>query len=328
MVEGEGHVLGLDGGGSGTRCVIAEVSGRLLARGIGGPSNPLTAGADNAARAIMEAVEEASRRCGIRHFAAACMGIAGTDRPSGREAVIIRLKGIITDRLSIVSDAVAALYGAMGCGPGVVVIAGTGSIALGMDEGGGLVRAGGWGWRIGDEGSGYDIGRRAMTAVLRAYDGRGPDTRLSQKVMSALSLKDPCELVDRVYGDGMGSAEVAGLATVVADAAHEGDRMAFKILQEAGVELGLAVSSVIRRLGLEGGFDVAPSGGVFNLEEPLRSSFESVVKEAAPECSIIPPRFEPEVGAVLFALQGLGVEVDEALLERVAASRRALEGDR
>lgn len=328
MVEGEGYVLGLDGGGSGTRCVIAEISGRLLARGIGGPSNPLTVGADAAASAIMEAVDEASRRCGIRRFATACMGIAGTDRPSGREAIKMRLKRFGAGRLSIVSDAVAALYGAMGCRPGVVVVAGTGSIALGMDEGGELARAGGWGWRLGDEGSGYDIGRRALTAVLRAYDGRGPGTRLAEKVMSALNLRDPSELVDRVYGDGMGSAEVAALATLVADSAHEGDGAAFKILQEAGVELGLAASSVIRRLGLEGGFAVAPSGGVFNLGEPLRSSFELVVKEAAPECSIIPPRFEPEVGAALLALQGLGVEVDEALLDHVAASHRALEGDR
>lgn len=327
MVEDEDYVLGVDGGGSATRCVIANVWGKILARGEGGPSNPLTAGFDAAADAIKEAVDEAARRCGVRRFRASCMGVAGTDRPSGKEALEIRLSDLKTGRLIIVSDAESALAGATGCQPGVVVVAGTGSIAYGVNERGETARAGGWGWRLGDEGSGYDIGRRAMTAALRAHDGRGLPTSLTRKVKAALGLGDLNGLIDRVYMEGIGSGEVAALATIVGEAAEEGDGEAIKILERAGEELGLAAESVIRSLGLKGGFTVAPTGGVFNLGEPLRSSFEAVVRRSAAECSISLPLFEPAVGSALIALRELGVEMDEGLLKRIEESYKDIGGD-
>jgi len=324
LVEDEGFVLGVDGGGSGTRCVIAHFSGRVLARGEGGPSNPLTAGFDAAADAIKEAVNEAARRCGVRRFRASCMGVAGTDRPSGREALRTRLSDLETGKLIIVSDAASALAGATGCRLGVAVVAGTGSIAYGVNERGETARAGGWGWRLGDEGSGYDIGRSAITAALRAHDGRGAPTSLAEKVRATLGLGDLNGLIDRVYMEGIGSGEVAALATIVGEAAEEGDGEAIKILERAGKELGLAAASVIRKLGLEGGFTVATTGGVFNLGEPLRSSFEVVVRRSAAGCSISPPLFEPAVGSALLALRELGVDVDEGLLERVEESYKVI----
>ncbi len=327
MADDERYVLGIDGGGSRTRCMIANLSGRLIARGNGGPSNPLTVGIDVAVNSILKAVDKASRRCGIRHFLAACMGVAGTDRPSGRGALRSRLSNLNIGKLRIVSDAVAALAGATGCRPGVVVVAGTGSIALGINEGGETARAGGWGWRLGDEGSGYDIGRRALTAALRAYDGRISNTSLTKKVRSALGLGDLSELIDHTYMSGMEIMDIADLSTLVGEAASEGDGEAIKILEEAGRELGIAALSVIRRLRLSGGFTIALTGGVFTLGETLRASFEEVVRRRASECCIIQPRFEPAVGAVLLALQELGVAVDEGLLDRVEASYYALESD-
>ncbi len=327
LVEGIRYVLGIDGGGSGTRCVIAHVSGRLLAKGSGGPSNPLTVGAGTAAEAIIEAVDEASRRCGIRQFQAACMGIAGTDRTSGREALREKLSDLSVGQLSIISDAEAALAGATGCRPGVVVIAGTGSIAYGVNEKGETARAGGWGWMLGDEGSGYDIGRKALTAALRAYDGRNPNTSLIRKLRSTLGLEDMSELIDRIYIGGMDIKEIANLATLVCEAASEGDKTAIKILEEAGKELGIAALSVIHRLKLRGEFNIALTGGVFNLGGPLRTSFEDVVNQRVVGCHIDSPRFEPAVGSALIALQKLGVKVDEGLLGRVEASHYNLKED-
>jgi N-acetylglucosamine kinase-like BadF-type ATPase len=327
LVEDECHVLGVDGGGSGTRCVIADLSGRILARGTGGPSNPLTVGTDEAAKAIAEAIQEASMCCGVERFRVACMGVAGTDRPSGREALRSRLSSLGAYSLSIVSDAEAALAGATGCGPGVVVVAGTGSIAFGVNGRGETARAGGWGWRLGDEGSGYDIGRRALTAALRAHDGRTRPTSLTGKLEAAIGLEDMSELIDLVYVEGLGTIEVASLAALVGEAAGEGDAEAIRILEEAGVELGLAASSVVRRLCLEGEV-VVPTGGVFNLGEPLRSSFERALMRDAPGCRIEEPRFEPAVGSALLALRDLGVEIDEALLGRVRASCDSLGGGR
>jgi len=316
----EHHVLGVDGGGSGTRCVIASLSGHILARGSGGPSNLLTAGFDGAAEAIQAAVEEASRRCGINSFIASVMGLAGTERASTVESLVAQLTLLDLGDLSIIGDAQVALAGATGCGPGVVVISGTGSIAYGENEAGETARAGGWGWRLGDEGSGYDIGNRALLAALRDHDGRGPATLLTEKVRGSLGLGDLDELVDLTYRGNMGSEEVAALAGLVGEAAGEGDNVALRILEGAGVELGVAASAVIGRLGLTGGFTLGLVGGVFNLGPLIRESLERSVRRTAPECVISCPRFPPEVGAALLALRDVGVDLEDEFLDTMEVS--------
>jgi len=247
-LEGKGYVLGVDGGASKTRCVIANLSGDLLTCGSGGPSNPLTAGVDTAAESILTAISEASKDLGIKTFKASIMGIAGTDRLSGAEALRSRLSGFDWGRLCIVSDAAVALAGATGCRPGVVVVSGTGSVAYGENVEGQKARAGGWGWRLGDEGSGYAIGNSALIASLRALDGRGPPTNLSNKIMMALGLNNLSGLVDLVYSKGMGNREIATLTPLVGEAAEEGDIVAKRILEKAGEELSLAASAIARRL--------------------------------------------------------------------------------
>jgi len=326
MVEGREHVLGVDGGASGTRCVIAHASGELLGRGTGGPSNPITVGVEAAADAITEAVNEAIESCDVGRFGVAYMGIAGAMRPPVLGVLRGRLETLDIKRLEIISDAVIALAGATGCRPGVVVIAGTGSIAYGENEGGEKARAGGWGWRLGDEGSGNYIGSRALIAAVRSHDGRGPPSILAEKIRTALGLTDMSELIDRVYLGGMGVEDVSALAALVGKAAEEGDGEASRILEDAGAELGVAALTVARKLGLSGDFIVAPTGGAFNLRI-LKASFVEVVKRGAAKCDIIPPRFEPAVGAALLALKKLGVEVGEGLLERVEASCNSLRGD-
>lgn len=320
----EHHVLGVDGGGSRTRCVIASLSGHILARGSGGPSNPLTAGFDGAAEAIQAAVEEASRRCGINSFVASVMGLAGTERASNVESLTARLTLHDLGNLRIIGDAQVALAGAMGCRPGVVVISGTGSIAYGENGAGETARAGGWGWRLGDEGSGYDIGSRALISALRDQDGRGPATLLTEKIRGALSLEDLDELVDLTYRGNMGSEEVAALAGLVGEAAREGDNVALRILEGAGVELGVAASAVIGRLGLTGGFTLGLVGGVFNLGPLIRESLERSVRRTAPDCVISRPRFPPEVGAALLALRDVSVELEDELLHTMDASFEVL----
>ena len=320
----EHHVLGVDGGGSRTRCVIASLSGHILARGSGGPSNPLTAGVDGAAEAIQTAIGEASRRCGINSFVASVMGIAGTERAPTIEALATRLTLHDLGDLRIIGDAKIALSGATGCRPGVVVISGTGSIAYGENERGETARAGGWGWRLGDEGSGYLIGNKALIAALRDHDGRGPKTTLTGKISEALSLGTLDDLVDLTYSKNMGSEEVAALASIVGEAAEEGDNVALRILEGAGVELGIAASAVIRRLGLSGGFTVGLVGGVFNLGPLILESLERSVRRTAPDCVISGPRFPPEVGATLLALRDTGVELGDELLNTMEASFEVL----
>ena len=327
MIDDEGYVLGIDGGGSQTRCVVADLSGRVLTKGTAGPSNPLTVGVEAAGKAIANSVEAAINKCGsvVHRFRVACLGVAGVDRPYSREALRREVMALdIAERLLVVPDAAVALAGATGCGVGVVVISGTGSIAYGVNVEGETARAGGWGWMVDDEGSAYDIGRRAMTTALMAYDGRGEQTTLADKVKAELGLEDLSELIDRLYVSGMKSHEVAALSLVVAEAAAEGDEVAIRILREAGVQLGRAAGAVIRRLRLRGRFTVAETGGVFQLGEPICATFEETVRKVAPDCTIAPARFDPAVGSVLLALRELGVEVDEPLMRRVEASLRVI----
>jgi len=319
----KGHVLGVDGGGSATRSVIMSTEGEVLATAKGGPSNPITIGAERALANILEAVDEASARCGVHEFLASRLGVAGTDRSRLRQELLDGMRQSFGDT-AIVSDAASALAGGTGCRPGVVVIAGTGSIAYGENRLGETARAGGWGWRLGDEGSGYTIGVKAIIAALRAHDGRGPETVLKQKIVSHLGLGGMEDIIDWVYEPGREPRDVAYLVPLVREAEAEGDEAAALVMAEAGAELGFVANAVIRRLGMSGEFPVSLNGGVFKQPSVYIIAFEEVVRREASECALIKPRMPPLLGSGLLALKSLGVTIDEALLQRVEKSYRGL----
>jgi N-acetylglucosamine kinase-like BadF-type ATPase len=318
-----GYVLGVDGGGSATRSVIISTGGEVLATGKAGPSNPITVGAERALANIIEAVDEASARCGVHTFLASRLGVAGTDRSRLRQELLDGMRPSYGDT-AIVSDAASALAGDTGCRPGVVVIAGTGSIAYGENKLGETARAGGWGWRLGDEGSGYTIGLKAIMAALRAHDGRAPETVLKQKIVSHLGLGSIEDIIDWVYEPGREPRDIAYLVPLVREAEAEGDVAAALVMAEAGAELGFVANAVIRRLGMSGEFLVSLNGGVFKQPSGYIIAFEEVVRREAPECVLIKPRMPPLLGSGLIALRSLGVTVDEALLMRVEKSYRGL----
>jgi len=319
----KGHVLGVDGGGSATRSVIISTEGEVLATAEAGPSNPITIGAERALANILEAVDEASARCGVHEFLASRLGVAGTDRSRLRQELLDGMRPSFGDT-AIVSDAASALAGGTGCRPGVVVIAGTGSIAYGENRLGETARAGGWGWRLGDEGSGYTIGLKAILTALRAQDGRGPETVLKQKIVSHLGLGRLEDIIDWVYEPGREPRGIAYLVPLVREAEAEGDEAAALVMAEAGAELGFVANAVIRRLGMSGEFPVSLNGGVFKQPSGYIIAFEEVLRREAPECALIKPRMPPLLGSGLLALKFLGVTIDEALLQRVEKSYRGL----
>src|SRR5205814_2761782 len=175
------YFLGVDGGASKTAALVIDESGKSLGSGVAGPSNHLRVGVETAARNIERAVNKALVAADVasREIHWAYCGIAGADHPAHRQEVVDSLE-IFYPRgnFTVDNDARIALTGAIGFGAGVVVIAGTGSVAYGRNEAGEEARAGGWGPSLGDEGSAYGIGRGAFTAVLRALGGRGPATQM------------------------------------------------------------------------------------------------------------------------------------------------------
>ncbi|MBI3974402.1 MAG: ATPase [Chloroflexi bacterium] len=315
-------VIGIDGGGTKTMCVLAAEDGAELARHTGGPSNLQTIGAPALESLLGEIIGGVLRRArGSVEVVGMCLALAGVDRPEDRtmvEAIVGRVMaplhgvanwGFGAGEAVIVNDAVASLVGGTGRRHGVVMVAGTGSIAFGMNARREHCRAGGWGNILGDEGSGYAIGLAGLRAVCRAWDRRGPATSLMQTILDAHRLRTATELIPLVYGQ-WGVREIAAVAPLVLAAAGDGesgDPVAQRIAGEAADELALATLAVIRALELQTApFDVVTAGGVWAGSAFLRERFAAMVRREAPPATISLPRNEPVIGAVLLAREAAG----------------------
>jgi N-acetylglucosamine kinase-like BadF-type ATPase len=203
----------------------------------------------------------------------------------------------------VVNDALVALVAGAGEQAGVVVVAGTGSIAYGRDAGGRAARAGGWGYLLGDEGGGFWIGRAALSAVVRQFDQRGPATLLTDLVLKQMQLSTPAEVIHAIYDRGLQRHAIAGLAGVVQRATEAGDAVAGEILDRAASELAAAAASVVTRLGMRG--DVFPTvlaGGIFMGIPSLASGLMTRLAEVAPRSDVRRLEVEPARGAVTLAL--------------------------
>ena len=295
-----------------------RLDGTVGGRGQAGPSNPITIGVEQTLENIIEAVNIARQGTDVEEFKSSTLGLAGASRS--------RLGGELLDLLpssygdtNIVSDARSALAGATGCRPGIVVIAGTGSIALGVNARGEKARAGGWGWRLEDKGSGYAIGRNAVTAALKGHDGSGSPTLLKDMILRHLGLGDIEEIIDWTYDPKREPRHFAYMVPLVKEAENRGDSVASSIMEDAGTQLGLVTQAVIRRLCMED-FPVACSGGVFRQPNGYNRAFERTVREVAERCIFVEPMFTPTVGSALLALRSLGVEISDGLLVKVEKS--------
>jgi len=297
------HVLGIDAGGTKTVCLLADEEGTILAEAHRGGAN-LQATGELEVEKILHAVMEET--LGLRDLRpdAICLGIAGVDRPSDAQAVagIMRRIGF-NARVVVVNDALVALVAGAGDEPGIVIVAGTGSIVYGRDARGRACRAGGWGYLLGDEGGGFWIGRSAISAVVRQYDGRGPATRLTELVLHQMQLATPDALIHAVYDRGLQRSLIAGLANVVQQAMLAGDAVASDILSRAATELVGAASSVVTRLGMRG--DVFPTvlaGGIFRAIPSLAADVGARMGEVAPRSEVRALDVEPARGAVTLAI--------------------------
>jgi N-acetylglucosamine kinase-like BadF-type ATPase len=184
----------------------------------------------------------------------------------------------------------------------VVIISGTGSIAYGVNAQGREMRADGLGYLAGDEGSAHWIGVEGLRAVARAYDGRGPTTVLEERLLSHLGLADGSMVVTLVYGDDFGVPQLAGLASLVGQAALDGDAVAQDILREAGERLSETVGAVIRRLDMtDEAFEVVLVGGVLQARGLVWETVVARLGEVAPRAQVIEPRHDAAVGAALLA---------------------------
>ncbi len=302
------YVLGIDAGGTKTVCLLADMQGRTLAEARGGGANLQAHGELEVEKVLHHVMTTALGESGPAERdilpAAICLGIAGVDRPQDAAAV----RGIMQRigwkaRTLVVNDALVALTAGAGDDPGVVVIAGTGSIAYGRNAADRAARAGGWGYLLGDEGSGFWIGRRALSAIVRAADGRGPTTALSSLVMTHLNLVRPSDLIHQTYYRDLRRGAIAGLAPLVERARAEGDAVASDILSQAARELSAAAASVVTRLDMRGEvFPTILAGGIFKAVPWLAGELTQLLSEVAPRSDVRVLDVEPAAGAVRLAI--------------------------
>jgi N-acetylglucosamine kinase-like BadF-type ATPase len=293
------HVLGIDAGGTKTVGLLADETGRILAEARGGGANLQTQG-ELEVEKVFDGVMESLRP--EHPVAATCLGMAGVDRPDDEKVVrgILRRLGH-RERVRVVNDATIALAAGSPSGTGIVVLAGTGSIAYGADGTGKTARSGGYGFLLADEGSGYWLGHQALRATVRAQDGRGPETALGPLVFEALDVRSVPELIPRVYERGLPKGRIAALAPLVQKARDQGDEVATGLLESAARELAMAARAVARQLSFRGSYPVVLAGGVF---KGCPSLVEPLVREVAlPNAQPRLLEAEPASGAVFLALQ-------------------------
>jgi N-acetylglucosamine kinase-like BadF-type ATPase len=298
--------------------------------GSGGRSNYHNTGLRNALASLKRSFEGALAQSGAaddRVTLEACFGLAGLDSP---EDVAIMKRGIRSMALGsggrrsdlLVNDWRTAVTGAFIDEPGVTLTAGTGCVAAAQSVGGRrVVRVGGWGHVVDDRGSAYDIGRDALYAAMRDYDGRGPKTALLRLIMRKLDASEPQGIIARVYAGHMAVSEIASLSALVSEAAEGGDEVALEILREKGGILGeLVVSAASSLRMLRTPFGVSLNGGVFKAGRLILGPLEETIREAAPKARIVEPKLPPACGAVVLILRRAGVEVDAHIVARMMAS--------
>ena len=306
--------LGVDGGQSHTRAIVGDSTGAVIARGKAGPANHAgdERGKEKLQRAVSNAVGEALDQAGCElaqtRFAAACLGLSGG--PADKRAIIESV--ISTQKLEIVTDAEIALLGGTGGKPGIVVIAGTGSMAFGKNAAGKTARAGGWGYVFGDEGGAFGIVRRALRAALRQEEGWGPQTVLASLLLKECEAETVNELMHRFYGEEFPRDRIASLAPLVDHAASGGDGVAAGILKSAAECLQkLAIAVREQLFDIEDAVPVVPVGGVFR--SPFVADEFRRRLDAEESTSIVQPKLEPVMGALVRAYQLTGIELPASL---------------
>jgi glucosamine kinase len=303
-------VIGVDGGGSKTRAMVADDQGQQIAD-VEGPGSAVRPGqAEASADVVAAVVRDALAACDMTHVVprVVCVGVAGVGREAERQALWQALVSReIGDDIVVHADATIAIDDAFGDGAGILLVSGTGSIAYGRSPAGTTARCGGWGPVCGDEGGGAWIGRRALSIVTAASDGREPETTLVGAVLTAAQVNDVQDLIP--WAAQATPAALASLAPAVIKVADDGDLRANALVAMAVEELVLHVRTLARKLFVDerAACNVALAGGLLGRRAPLRKRVEHRLKSAVPGAAVRQEEVVPVRGAVRGALRLLGV---------------------
>lgn len=297
------YVTGWDGGGTKTAVVYMGLDGAVMGKAVFGPLNPNGASYEQVAATVHEAIAGMKKMPGgLLGCVCLQVGFAGASNPSARKLLegAIREEGFLGE-LRLNGDHETMLHGAVGK-EGAVLISGTGSVALGRNARGDTFRCGGWGYLIGDEGSGYAIGRDILKAVAKANDDCGPRTCLTEQVFETLNITGMGELIRFVYDPNSDKSRIASLAPLLVRALEHGDETAKAIAGRAAEELALLAATVLSRLSLEAEC-IAFTGSILTQMTAIRQKVEAELASRFPQLSFIEPRQDAAMGAAAMALE-------------------------
>ncbi|HEY4662190.1 MAG TPA: BadF/BadG/BcrA/BcrD ATPase family protein [Candidatus Humimicrobiaceae bacterium] len=308
-------ILGVDGGGTKTTVQIADVRGKAVTQVVSGASSYKSVGTSRAIENLNKAVFNAIKNLKTSkdvYFISSCFGFAGNDAEEDcktyTEIVFNNKLGSHLDpkRTIICNDTRIGIEVGSEKKNKIIIIAGTGSNCLGINEDGKKVRASGWDYILADEGSGYSIGLKALKAVMRAYDGRGKKTMLSKTILEELNLKKVLDLVRWAYDGPFSKVMIGTLAKGVCKTAKMGDEVSINILAEEACEAAVSVITVADKLGFTSkDFDLIFAGSLFNCKEYFKNILMRRVKEDFPKVNFIPMIKNPVEGAIKLAVEKL-----------------------
>jgi N-acetylglucosamine kinase-like BadF-type ATPase len=307
-------VIGIDGGGTKTAATLADMQGNVLAEEVGTASNFQIIGVEQAAAALFAVADACCQKAGLSlgQVKTLVAGLTGAGRAADQQRMqkgfesYAQSRGVTFERVVIESDARIALEGAFKGGAGIILICGTGSIAFGKSHSGAVFRVGGWGRILGDEGSGYAIGRDGLNAVTRQLDGRGKKTLLTELVARTFNLRTQEDIITAVYREQF---DVASVAPLVIEAAAQHDVECERILNKATFELTEHVRSLVLMLEAASPertrqkIPLAFIGSVISTESVFTKILEHKITFSLPQISLVKPMAPPSYGAVLLALR-------------------------
>ncbi|MBD3409157.1 MAG: hypothetical protein GF419_03040 [Ignavibacteriales bacterium] len=300
------HYIGIDGGGTKTHAIVVNPDGKELGEAFGGPSNFLIRGEEEVAKTLLELLEKCRSAVKFTYdeLAGVTLGSTGAGRKNDAERMRDAFLGYAAShnanvrRFEVVSDARIALEGAFSGKPGSILIAGTGSIMFGKDSRGKVVRVGGFGRHIGDEGSGYALGRKALIAMAKSFDGRGNQTLLTNLIEREHGITTSEDLITKVYSEGF---DVPQVAPLVLRAAEQGDAAAKRIVEEESDNLVEHIQAMERRTMVDQ-LHVAFVGGLASSNNFYSKTLRGKIAEKLPSVRVQEPDRSPAYGAALMAI--------------------------
>ncbi|HPD66546.1 MAG TPA: BadF/BadG/BcrA/BcrD ATPase family protein [Ignavibacteriales bacterium] len=299
------YYIGIDGGGTKSHLVLTDENLNVIAENRGGPTNFLIIGKETVAKTIVDLINNTVKQAGINYddIKGIFIGTTGAGRKNNADDLknaieqYAKSQGFTYYKLGVDSDARTALEGAFAGGPGSILIAGTGSIMFGKDANGNIHRIGGFGRWIGDEGSGFSIGRKGFIAVAKEFDGRGSETMLTKLLKSKYGIENSDILINKIYAENF---DIASISQDVIECANRDDHVCQQILKEEATELFWHVVSSLKKLQLKE-LTISLIGSLLTNDNYYSKCFRDMTYKNLPQVTIADPIYNPAIGAVLMA---------------------------